>query len=79
MVSRMLNIYYSFVMVLFGELQHNKCLFFFNLSLFPPSKESKQMKTKNLGRSYHDFSRYGTGFCTFLFYLVSRQKQNNLH
>ena len=45
MVSRVLSIYYYFVMVLFGEMQSNKCLFFY-LSLFSPPKEKTNKNKK---------------------------------
>lgn len=45
MASGVFNIYYSLVLVLCGELQHNKCLSFFAFP-FPTIKREQTNKNK---------------------------------
>lgn len=59
MASRVLNIYYSFVMILCGELQHNKCLSFLS---FPFPIIKREQTNKNLARLHHYFCHMALDF-----------------
>lgn len=58
---------YSFVMILCGELQRNKCLSFLS---FPFPIIKRQQTNKNLARLHYYFCHMASGFFTSMFYTV---------